>query len=217
MNLFLIPALLLLTLGLPACQPKGSTVPAVPPAAPAAAARPAAPPLAPGAFDLASIPVTNAAQPPFPYLDLPEALKPDGGDTVRVDAERMLVVAGKELLAVEGRVERRYFSLASAKLSKAAATRNYRAALADMGAVQVNQVQPSDPAVLSRRPARARDRLGVRNLDARYSSYLIRTPTRNIWIVVSIDEHNVNTVAIEEQSSLPPAQDLASAAGRAPG
>jgi hypothetical protein len=206
MNLSAHSALLLLALAATACQQH--SVPAMAPAAIVASAMPAAPAAhaaaAPGAFDASRIPVTRAAQPPFPYLDLPEALRPMGGKASRVDADRVLVVAGKELIRIQGRVERRHFSLSGARMSQAAVARNYAAALKEMGAVQVNQVQPSDPAFLAAHGGptlkgyNEREKLDLLNGDADYRSYLIRTPTKNIWIVVAIDQRNVSTVSIEE-------------------
>jgi hypothetical protein len=177
-------------------------------AAPPKSAAPSRQLAAPASFDVASVPVTRTAQPPFPFLDLPEAIKPNGGTSHRQDVDRVLVVAGKELITVEGRVERRHFPLARARLSQDLAERNYHAALKEMGGVQVNKVQPSDPDFLAAhggnklKSSKESEKLGLLNLDAHYSSYLIRKPDANIWIIVSIDEQNVNTVAIEDRKSV---------------
>jgi hypothetical protein len=119
---------------------------------------------------------------------------------------------------VEGRVERHAFSLQRARMSRAAAERNYAAALKEMGAVQVNKVQPASTALVAahkgqkNKQDKTLDKLGLLNLDANYSSYLIRTPTSNIWIVVAIDEQNVNTVAIEEKQAGPAPVHVSAAA-----
>jgi outer membrane protein OmpA-like peptidoglycan-associated protein len=232
-NLSLLPVILIgLTLSLTACKkPNAANTAAAPvpavaatpaqaeqsaPAAPAPATPPQGQP-APDAvtFNPDSVAVVAKAPPPFPYLGWPEALPTNAALERDSDFDQVYVIAGTQLRAVEGRVNRRSYALGNAKLSKFAAERNYEAAMKQMGATLINKVQPSDPAFKEAHKDLEVDtvgRLGITNTSGKYSSYLLRTPETNIWFVVSIDELNVSVVAIEEKPMAQAVKPLTAAA-----
>jgi outer membrane protein OmpA-like peptidoglycan-associated protein len=216
-SLKLASTLVLATLALSACKRQDTTAapeqvivatPAPVAAAPAATA-PTTTPVAANptasTFDINSVPVTTAALPPFPYLDWPEKLaEGDRNGDEPLDFDATSVIVGNDLRSVEGHVVRRYYSLSQAKLSALAAERNYDAALKAMGAVQVNLTQPNDEK-FQEAHQEIKDLTAARKafkiLDhGKYKSYLIRTPQGNVWIAYTIDDYNVNIVAIEEKA-----------------
>lgn len=207
----------------PAPTLAAATAPTAAPA-PAAQPAPAAPPVAtPGAggpapaastFDVNSVPLITKALPPFPYLGWPDALAKDPPREEAFDFDRVYVVAGTELRPVEGRINKRHYTLSSAKLSRLAAERNYDAAMKEMGATLVNKVEPSDPAFKEAHKDFKLDaeKLGILDTDARYSSYLLRTPATNTWIVISIGDSYVSLVAAEEKHMVQSVKPIAAAA-----
>jgi len=63
-------------------------------------------------FDLASVPVTTKALPPFPYIAMPADLKPgDMRTDSNSDFDSVYVLAGEELRRVEGKLMSREFML----------------------------------------------------------------------------------------------------------
>jgi hypothetical protein len=226
----LLPTLLVgLTLSLVACKKQdahtalstptptptvaAATAPtAVPAPAPVVLPAPAAP--AAGKFDVNSVPLVTKSLPPFPYLGWPDALAKDPPREEVSDFDRVYVVAGTELRAVEGRINKRHFDLSSANLSRLAAERNYDAAMKEMGATLVNKVEPSNPAFreANKDLKPDADKLGILDTDARYSSYLLRTPETNTWIVISIGDGYVSLVAAEEKQMVRSVKPIAAAA-----
>jgi OOP family OmpA-OmpF porin len=228
----LLPTLVIgLTLSIGGCKKQDAVRPAPAPVAAEAASTAQPTPAAPlpttgqpasgaGNFDVNSVPIVATALPPFPYVGLPEALEKDPPRDENSDFDRVYVVAGTELRAVEGRINKRNFSLSSAKLSRLAAERNYDSVMKDIGATLVNKVQPSDPAFREAHSDfdlgsfKGTQKLGVLGTSGKYSTYLLRTPETNIWVVIAIDELNVSLVAVEEKQMTQSVRPLSAAAMR---
>lgn len=131
-----------------------ATEPAAAPAATAPAAPAAAAPATTStgkAFDLQSVPVTNKALPPFPYVSLPADLDNNYVNTDRdLDFDRLNVLTGEVLHKVEGRVLIRRFAMERVKWSSLAAHRNYENVLKGMGAMRVDAVHPTNKEFIAR-------------------------------------------------------------------
>lgn len=158
-------------------------------------------------FDLAKVPLANAALPEFPYVAWPDYV--DAGAR-QVEAEAALdalpVIAGTQLLTVEGRLERRSFGIPSGK-STLELRRYYRDRITALGGVQVNTLQPvNDAAVVVEAvrtlfPADAdpAKQLGLQRYDEgqyQYEVYVVRTPTTNAWFVVQTSTYSVVVTTI---------------------
>ncbi|MCD2518782.1 OmpA family protein [Massilia sp. G4R7] len=193
----------------------GATAPAAP-AAPATAA-------APGAkFDLQSVPVTDKALPPFPYLATPTGLPEEHMTTTKdVEFDRVFVLAGEELRPVEGKVQKRIFNLYSLKWSALAAHRNYEAALKALGATRVDKVDPRDEQFIQRNGGNESamlKKMGVDSLDSLedpevpgFEQWLIRTPSTNIWLTFSLKNGEVRILTVEEKAMQQQVQALPAA------
>ena len=100
--------------------------------------------------------------PPFPLLDWPKVLPKSEYTAEEIDFTQAWVLAGNEVRKVEGRVEKRQFYNEDAKLSALASRRNYAAAVKALGGVQVNAVDPDNPALVKANPENFDiDRLGM--------------------------------------------------------
>lgn len=222
-TLYVAGAALCAALALAACKRKEEPAPAASPAATPAptvagassAGAPAAPatPAPARPFDLASVPLSATAPPPFPYVDLPKTGGELSGYHVKEQKfDRMYVIAGEELRPVEGHYLERWFPLSAAKMSALEAYRNYDSAFRALGAVPVNTVHPSDPAFIARNGG-DKDKLyerlhlpnsaPVANGDVpNYAQYLLRTPDKNIWLTYLVfdDGLNASVIALEEKA-----------------
>jgi outer membrane protein OmpA-like peptidoglycan-associated protein len=185
------------------CKPKHEDAPAAAAAAaPAVAAAPATPAASPGKFDISSVPMSSAALPPFPYLDWPAGLI-DGHKFVKESPfDRVYVIAGAQLLPVEGRYENRRFMNSEVQLSDLAAQRNYELAIKALGGVKVSAMAPTNPAML----AQNKDDLGDlvvnkmrvdMNPDS-YDYYLIRKPEGNVWIGLFVGGGSTQIITLAE-------------------
>ncbi|MBB3228425.1 hypothetical protein FHW69_003060 [Luteibacter sp. Sphag1AF] len=159
-----------------------------PAAAPAPAANPVAssPVASPAKFDVGSVPMSTAELPPFPYLDWPAGLD-DGHKFVKTsEFDRIYVIAGDQLLPVEGRYENRHFMNSDVKLSDLAAQRNYEMAIKALGGVKVSTMLPTNPAMLAQDNNDLGDlvvnKMRVAMSPDSYDYYLIRKPEGNVWI-----------------------------------
>lgn len=210
-----------LALSLAACKRKEATAPvaetpAVASASSAAAALPASAPAAATVqaakpFDLASVPVTTASLPPFPYISMPTGTGSGEHNSV-VDFERAYVLAGSEVRKVEGRISERFASLGPLKMSPLGIHRNYEQALKAMGAVRVDTVYPGDEEFIKRNGGDKEalfKKLRIMNLlksdeadTPGFEQYLLRTPTTNIWIAFHLfdNDNNVCVEVIEEKA-----------------
>jgi len=205
-------ALALLSLSLAGCKKKPHDAPAAePPAvsAPAASAASGAqastaangkPGTAEAAFDPTTVPVSNAPLPPFPYLSYPDALDEGMRWTESQDFDEAWVIAGKQLRKVEGKLESHRFTLTDAKLSLAAARRNYENLAKAMGGVKVNAVTPEE---LEQQNGAAADNLDEKlrlyQSGMAYDTYLVRKPNQLIWVVLMFTDSWVKTMVIAEE------------------
>jgi hypothetical protein len=191
-----------------------TTAPAAAPAAAAPAAPAAAAPAtaaAGKAFDLQSVPVTNKALPPFPYVSLPAELDNNHVHTERdLDFDRLNVLTGEVLHKVEGRVLIRRFAMEKVKWSSLAAHRNYENVLTSLGATRVDALHPTNEAFLARNggdKSAIWKKMGLPYLnrmeDAEipgFEQWLIRTPETNIWISFYVDAGDVGLLTVEEKA-----------------
>lgn len=218
---FLIPVGLSVVLAVSGCQrkdeaPAASVTPASESASVPSAA-PATPAAAPGVpvdaatkvFDPASVPLSTATLPPFPYVELPP--KADGYHKKESAFDRAFVLAGSELRAVEGRTMLRFFPPNAVKMSTLEAFRNYDNAIKALGGVRVNTVHPLDEGFmalngLDRKSLLAK--LRVPNLERStpsdtptFAQYLVRTEKGNVWISAFFfdGENNMGLLTIEEK------------------
>lgn len=189
--------------------PTTSTAAAIAPSA-APAARIPAPAVQP--FDLQSVPVSTATPPPFPYVDRPKDT--DAYHSEDKPFDRIYVLAGGELRAVEGRVAQRWFPPSVVNMSLLEAWRNYETAFRAMGAVRVDKVDPTDPQFIARNGGDGEailKRLRLPNVPTRddlgegipaYAQYLLRTPEKNIWLSFSVFDNgnNVSLTTVEEKA-----------------
>ncbi|MGV7209618.1 OmpA family protein [Oxalobacteraceae bacterium A2-2] len=192
------------------CHKKPDTPAASAPAASTAAMAPAVPAApasapAPAAFDPASVPLSSAKLPPFPYMDWPPAVQAGGKNQV-VDAEfdRGYIAIGQQLRAVEGRINVRSFYNSDAKLTELAALRNYENAITELGGVKLPAADPSSPAFIEAnggdRYQIERTRLHLPDIRYGYTAYLIRRPDTNIWLSLGISDSRTLVTVIQEKA-----------------
>lgn len=168
-------------------------VPAVPATGPSASGA--------GRFDLTSTALTSVALPPFPLLDWPKDLAKSDYTVEQSDFSQVWVLAGDQVRRVEGQVDRRQFYNEDAKLSGLASRRNYAAAVKSLGGVQVNAVDPDNPALVKANPENfAIDQLGMVEPKLTYDAYLVRSPGKNFWITVLTNDARTYLMTVEEKA-----------------
>ena len=170
-------------------KPEAVTEPATPP--PAAPVEAAATTPDTG-FSVEKIPVSTATLPPFPFFDTPEGLVGKlKADKATVDFARHYFLAGKRLVAVEGRLYRNEMSLIAPDKHREYSTtefhRNYSNAVLALGGAEISETQFTRPIV---------DEVGgLREVNQywhsapptsgyEHHSYLIRTADKEYWIHV---------------------------------
>lgn len=165
------------------------------------------PPVAPQPVDVNAVPLSTAALPPFPYLAYPPGLHEGFQWTTQANFDAVGIIVGKELRTVEGRVETRRFAHSDAKMSQMAVRRNYEAAIKGMGGVKVNAVGHENEALIAANTNRNLDEYKLRHDKMRvpeqtmsYDSYLVRTPGKNIWLVLMSNESATSLIAVEEKA-----------------
>lgn len=155
-------------------------------AAPAAGTDPA------GAFDPASVPESTALLPPFPFFKAPEGLVSTLSDRDRnKNFDREHMIAGDQVVAVEGKVFRDRFQLTNPdqrEYSDIEFHRNYANAIAELGGQEISRTQYTHA---------VNDAFGGRDaVDKHYHgtcasdgcenhTYLIRQDGKEWWIQVS--------------------------------
>ena len=161
--------------------------------APAAAAQP---------LDINAVTVRTAPLPPFPYLAYPANLNAAHYFTDKANFDAVSFIVGKQLRTVEGKVEVRHFENRVANISRMAAQRNYEAAMKTLGAVQVNTTGAKDPALVAANGEQygLHKKLRLTEASMVYSSYLLRTPDKNIWMALMFSEDTTGFVVVEEQA-----------------
>lgn len=190
-----------------AAPPVASTAAA---SAPEVSAPPAAANAATKAFDPASVPLSTASLPPFPYVQLP-GREAEGYHKTESAFDRAFVVAGNDLRPVEGRVMLRFFPPGVVKMSTREAFHNYDNAIKSMGGVQVNTVHPLEDGfiklngidrekLLKKLRAPNMERTTVSDTPT-FTQYLLRTEKGNIWISTFFfdGEINMGLLTVEEK------------------
>lgn len=146
----------------------------------------------PAAFDPASVPESTASLPPFPFFEEPEGLVSTLDDKDRnKNFDREHVIAGGQVIAVEGKVFRDRFQLThpeQREYSDIEFQRNYADAIASLGGAKVSDVQYTNEVL---------EAFGGRDkVDRHYhgtcasdgcenNTYLIRQGGKEWWIQVS--------------------------------
>jgi OmpA-OmpF porin, OOP family len=208
-NLLLISTIgvLVFGAGLTGCQPQesGKAAPAVSnaptptpvpvpaPATPQAAA--VMPPVVVD-FDPASVAVTTATLPPFPFFKEPVGKRSTHwGDLKSRDRgfNRAHFIAGKKLVAIEGKLFRDMFNLEDTEEGRRAYSalefhRNYENAITALGGKKISATQFTDEFIAQNggRDAIEKYLMGQpAGTDQEHQSYLIRTPQNEYWINVS--------------------------------
>jgi hypothetical protein len=141
-------------------------------------------------FDVASVPVTTVALPPFPFFRDPEGLVNElQGPDAQKPFDRHWFIAGGRLVPVEGRLALARYNLESGRrYSTIEFHRNYENAVQTLGGRRISTTQFSDALL-----AAAGGREAVEKFwnaappvpDAEHHSYLVRTAHREYWIHVS--------------------------------
>ncbi|WP_211471213.1 OmpA family protein [Collimonas humicola] len=155
-------------------------------------------------FDINSVPMSTANLPPFPYFDWPSGLDVENnGDVQKSDFDKIYVIAGHQLLAVEGRLENRHFMNSDAKLTAIAAQRSYEAAIKAVGGVKISASTPDDPALVAQNGGDLGDLLSKKMRVAmsprNYDYYLIRKPEGNIWIGLLTGDDFTQIITLAEK------------------
>jgi OmpA-OmpF porin, OOP family len=159
-------------------------------------------------FDVTTVPLATAPLPEFPYVEWPEFVSSDARHVERqASVDALTVIAGAQLVTVEGRLEQRLFSIPAGR-TPLELRRHYRDRITALGGQQVNRLQPvNDAAVVVdtvRRlfPAEAdpAKRLDLQRYDEgqyQYEVYLVRTAETHAWIVVQSSTYSmvVTTIA----------------------
>ena len=143
------------------------------------------------AFDPASVPVTSASLPPFPFFKAPEGL-----ESIYADKDKMIsydgqyFIAGDKAVLVEGRIFHDAFNLQrdERQYSELEFHKNYENAIAALGGRKISASQYTDAVVDA---AGGRDAIEkyahgtVAVPDYKHESYLIRTADKEYWIEIS--------------------------------
>jgi OmpA-OmpF porin, OOP family len=153
--------------------------------------------------DPASVPITSATLPAFPFVP-PPAGSPKPFSEDAVTWERVYVLTGERIAPIEGRYYRRLFSAKSAGSTEAAVLQYYGQKIGDLGGVKIATLTKDNDAVLRQggmEPKRAFEKLRHFTGSSIIEQYLIRSPKGNIWISVGIFDDGLNgsLVVVEEQ------------------
>ena len=190
---------LLTACGRDAAAPAADTAPAPVPAsttdvttAAPAAATPTPDAAAPADFDPASVPESTAALPPFPFFKAPEGLASVLDDKDKnITFDRMHVIAGNKVIAVEGKIFHDQFQLTADEgrnYSDIEFQRNYSDAIARLGGIKVStsQYTPALWDAFGGRDAVDKHYIGAcASEGCENTTYLIRQGGKEYWIQVS--------------------------------
>ncbi len=142
-------------------------------------------------FDPASVPVTDASLPPFPFFKTPEGLQSSLDDKDKnVSFDGQYFIAGDKPILVEGRIFHDNFNLQNGDrtYSEREFLRNYDNAITALGGKKINTAQYTDASIAA---AGGRDKIERTAYGAPavpeypHDSYLIRTADKEYWIEVS--------------------------------
>jgi OmpA-OmpF porin, OOP family len=143
-------------------------------------------------FRVEKVPLSTAALPPFPFFEFPEGLVGKiKDDKSIVGFARHFFLAGKEMIAVEGRLYHNEMSLITPDKAREYSTtefhRNYENAILALGGVKINETQFTRPivdAVGGLREVNKYWRSPPPTSGYEHNSYLIRTASKEYWIHV---------------------------------
>ncbi|HMB55618.1 MAG TPA: OmpA family protein [Arenimonas sp.] len=143
-------------------------------------------------FDPASVPVSTATLPPFPFFKTPEGLTSIFADKEKnASFDREHMIAGGKIVAIEGKVFREGFKLDNPEgrsYSDIEFQRNYENAITALGGVKVSTVQYTDEvnqAFGSRDVVDKHYHGACAGVDCQNDTYLIRQNNKETWIQVS--------------------------------
>ncbi len=153
----------------------------------------ATPPRSGAEFDLASVPITTASLPPFPFFKDPEGLANElKGPDAQKPFDRHWFIASNRLVPLEGKLALgRYnleFSESGRRYSAIEFHRNYENAITSLGGRRISTTQFNDELLQSAGGREAVERYwnaAPPVPDAEHYSYLIRTPDKEYWIHIS--------------------------------
>lgn len=171
--------------------PAPAPTPTPTPAAQDAPAPGAATPPATAGFDPASVPVTSASLPPFPFFETPDGLQSTYGDKERdIPYDGQYFIAGDTPVLVEGRIFHDRFALTRDErpYTELEFHRNYANAIAALGGRKINTVQYTREvaATAGGRGVIEKNHYGaVAVPDYRHDSYLLRSADKEYWIDIS--------------------------------
>ncbi len=144
-----------------------------------------------GDFDPASVPVTTASLPPFPFFKAPEGLESGLDEKDKhVSFDGQYFIAGNKPVMVEGKVFHDNFALQNGDrtYSEREFQKNYENVITALGGKQINTSQYTDAMIAA---AGGRDKIEKNAYGAAvvpeypHDSYLIRTPDKEYWIEIS--------------------------------
>lgn len=167
------------------------------------------PALAISEFSVDRVTVSTAALPPFPFFKVPDGLVSALSEKdSNIGFDRRYFIAGKKLVAVEGKVFRDFINLKNAdtdrQYSELEFHRNYENAITALGGKKISQSGLTDDMI---KAAGGRDAVekywsnAAAVPDYEHHSYLIRTADKEYWIHVStgsIPAHGFLTVLEKE-------------------
>lgn len=158
-----------------------------------------APAMAPTPVDIDKIAVSQLPLPEFPYIAPPATLDKTFDSVTTAAFDTVQFIVDKQLKAIDGRVLERTFSLKNANMSRMSLQRNYEAAVAGLGAVKVNSVSASDPA-LKAAHVELDKRLRMPTATMDYDSYVIRTADKRVWIALMLNDDTMKIVVVDEKA-----------------
>jgi OOP family OmpA-OmpF porin len=165
-------------------------------------------PTASGDFDPASVPVTSASLPPFPFFKAPEGLLSGLDEKDKhVSFDGQHFIAGDKVVMVEGKVFHDNFALQNGDrtYSEREFQKNYENVITALGGRKINTSQYTDAMIAA---AGGRDKIEKNSYGAavvpeyQHDSYLIRTPDKEYWIEISTGQIPVYgfVVVVERQA-----------------
>lgn len=143
-------------------------------------------------FDPADVPESTTSLPPFPFFKAPEGLRSVMDEKDRnVGFDREHMIAGDDIVAVEGKVFRDLYPLNDADQRQYTAVefqRNYANAIAALGGAEISEVQYTEETTeaFGGRDAVDKHYHGTcAGVDCENHTYLIRQAGKEYWIQVS--------------------------------
>lgn len=175
-----------------------ATLPSAPAELPTAASlpsegSPAELPMVAAEFDVASVPVSTATLPPFPFFKDPDGLENElkGSDALK-PFDRHWFIAGGKLVALEGKIALARFNLeyppSGRQYSLIEFHRNYENAITSLGGRKVSATQFNDALIQVAGGREAIDKSfsgAPPVMEAEHYTYLIRSADKEYWIHVS--------------------------------